>query len=133
MKKLLLFILVVGGGLLVAYQYGLIGEKASKAGPPDFSKPETAAEYFFKAAMNADEPKLRRVSVDAQEETLLRAANSLRGAIPADRRGASFRWQNTIPEEGEDQAYTGKVGTTLFNIGLQRVGGEYLVCRVIVG
>jgi hypothetical protein len=133
MKKLLLFILVVGGGIFIGYRFGLIGEGSSKPGPPDFTRAETAAEYFFKAAMDGNEAKIREVSVDANEETLLRAAANLRSAIPPEKRGSAFKWQNTLPEQGEDQAYTGKIGTTLFMIGLRSVGGEYRVCRLMAG
>jgi len=133
MKKLLLLILVAGGSFYVAYNFGFILGRSAKSGPPDFTRAETSAEYFLKAAMSDDEQKMRRISVDENEETLLQAAANLRRTVPPEKRGAAFRWQNTLAEQNEDQAYTGKIGQTIFVIGLRRVGNEYQVTRLTVG
>jgi len=128
MKKALLVVLIAVLAFLVYRNF-----RPTTPEGPDLSKPQGAAEFFFGAAMADDEVKLRRVCTDDNEPTLLQSARSLRDAIPPDQRSSSFRWQNTVTEMGEDQAYTGKIGTIIFMIGLRKVGDEYQVCRALVG
>lgn len=128
MKKLLLVVLIAAIAFVLYRNYQM-----SEPEPPDLTTPQGAAEFFFDAAMAADEAKIRQICADDREESLLRYARDLRGAIPPEKRGSSFMWQKTSTETGEDMAYTGKIGNVLFFIGLRQEGNEYRVCRVLIG
>jgi hypothetical protein len=129
MKKVILVLLIAGVAYLV-YQHLSAGPKPKVH---DVTKAEGAAEFFFEAAMAGDEARLREICTDDNEETLLKLARDLQKAIPADQRNATFRWRLTVSKPGEDQAYTGKIGSVLFAVGLRQVGSEYQVCRILVG
>lgn len=128
MKKLLLVVLIAAIAFVLYRHY-----QTAQPEPPDLTKPQGAAKFFFDAAMAGDEAKVREISAEGRQETVLSYARNLRNAIPPEKRGYPFMWQKTVTETGEAMAYTGKIGNVLFFIGLRQEGEEYRVCRVLVG